>query len=67
MKPSGKVNHFHGDHRGGTLTNPTAGLYKQWIEGFSEIHRLLEAWGVELVNCSRETALTIPSKRLEDV
>lgn len=65
MKP-GKHHHFHGDHRGGTLTNPTDGLYRDWIKGFSEIHEALQAEGVELVNCSRETELTIPRMSLHD-
>ena len=60
MRPKSGANHFHGDHRGGSLTNPNAQLYRRWIAGFSELHRLLEAEGVELINCSRETALAIP-------
>lgn len=67
MKDKDGVNHFHGNHRGGTLTNPNKGLYKQWIACFEKMHELLAAEGVELVNCSRETALKIPRKRLEDV
>lgn len=65
MKP-GKAHHFHGDHRGGTLTNPTTGLYRDWIKGFSELHEALAGEGVELVNCSRNTALTIPRASLDD-
>lgn len=60
MQAKGGVNHFHGNHRGATLTNPSPRLYGQWIAGFAEGHRQLAAVGVGLVNCSRETALTIP-------
>lgn len=66
MQPKDGVNHFHGDHRGGTLTNPNNGLYRDWIKGFSELHEALAGEGVELVNCSRETALTIPRASLHD-
>jgi len=66
MKPSGKANHFHGNHSGGTLTNPNANLFKRWIGCFSEIHKLLADEGVKLINCSRETALTIPRMHLND-
>lgn len=67
MKARDGVNHFHGNHRGADLTNPSPRLYQKWIDGFALGHRLLTEVGVELVNCSRETALTIPRKRLEDV
>lgn len=60
MQDRGGEHHFHGNHRGGTLTNPGNRLYARWIKGFETIHRLLKEEGVELINCSRRTALTIP-------
>lgn len=60
MMDRGGEHHFHGNHRGATLTNPNARLYRRWIDGFEKMHRLLKEEGVELINCSRRTALTIP-------
>lgn len=65
MKPKDGVHHFHGNHQG--LGNPTSGLYDRWIKGFANIHKLLKAEGVELINCSRDSVLTIPRMSLEDV
>lgn len=65
MKPKDGVHHFHGNHQG--LGNPTPNLYDRWIRGFANIHKRLKAEGVELINCSRDTALTIPRANLEDV
>lgn len=64
MQPNGTAHHFHGNHRGAALTNPSSNLYPQWIDAFTHLHTLLAAEGVDLVNCSRETALTIPREAL---
>lgn len=63
-------NHWHPDHaaRGKhRLTNPSGGLYRQWAQNWTKIHKALEAEGVKLVNCSRDSALTIPRMDLESV
>jgi hypothetical protein len=70
MKAAGRGrNHFHPDHQRNTrhnLTNPTPSLYRRWIRAFSGLHGQLRAQGVELVNATRSTALTIPRVSLED-
>lgn len=63
-------NHWHPDHSGRgkhRLTNPSQGLYRQWRKNWTKIHAALESEGVKLVNCSRDTSLTIPHKPLEQV
>ena len=59
----GEFQHFHGDHGGG-LNNPTPSLFAEWIPRFNDLHRLLAAEGVELINYSRESALTVPRGEL---
>lgn len=54
--------HWHGDHR--KLANPMAGSYKIWREKFARLYQDLVAEGVDVVNYSRETALTIPRAQL---
>lgn len=69
MKPKHGVNHWHGDHdRRGEhrLTNPNSNVYRQWIKNFSKMHREAQEVGVDIINCSRETALTIPRMSLEE-
>lgn len=57
--------HFHGNHE--TINNPSNMLYQQWIKRFVRLYEELKKEGVELINCSRESALTIPRANLEDV
>ena len=53
--------HWHGDHPQGW---PNGGQYKTWAE---HIRRLaVEFPQVDIVNCSRETALSLPRMQLED-
>jgi hypothetical protein len=70
MRPKGNINHFHGNHDRRTvynLTNPNTNLYRTWIKNFARLHQELQQEGVSLINCSRESALTIPMKSLESV
>lgn len=62
---TGGRKHWHGDHpEGGGSGN--AGSVGKWPAQFLELVRHLA--GVEVINCSRETALTVfPRAQLEDV
>lgn len=65
MQRTGGKAHWHGDHVSG-LTN-AEGLSK-WATRFPALAQDLEREGVEVINCSQETALTcFPRARLEDV
>jgi hypothetical protein len=62
---NGKVHHF-GNHRGG-LPNGR-GSYGLWIRRFAPLVRDLTRVGVEVLNCSRTTALnTVKRAVLEEV
>jgi hypothetical protein len=65
MQMTGGKTHFFGDHR--RTSNPTEGLLKDWVPKFVPLYHDLKSEGVELVNCTRETALTIPRADLDDV
>jgi hypothetical protein len=52
MMPDGYNKHFHGDHVG--LCNPEKKDFQRWIEAFDRMDTL----GMEIINCSRRTALT---------
>lgn len=55
MQKSGGRSHWHGDHR--RLNNPTPDLLRRWVENFEALAGELQAEGVEVINCSRQTAL----------
>jgi hypothetical protein len=60
--------HWHGDHIRTSeypLGNPTPLLFKQWVKNFDNLHIALQNEGVDLVNCSKESALNIPYRSLE--
>lgn len=66
LGPGGR-RHCHPDHAG-TLKNPTDIEFVGWRQRWERIAQDAEAAGVEVINCSRETALTcFPRARLEDV
>lgn len=48
--------HHHGDHRG-KLHNSTVAAYEQWAKRFDALADDLLAAGVDVVNCTTETAL----------
>jgi hypothetical protein len=55
--------HWHGDHPKG-LGN--AGSMQKWAAGFAELAENMRKKGVEVINCSRATALTVfPRSDLE--
>lgn len=58
--------HWHGDHESG-LNNPQEHNLDQWRENFETTLPDLEKAGVEVINCSRRTALEcFPKMKLED-
>ncbi len=59
--------HWHGDHRSG-LGNPTSTAMMSWKRCFHGAANVLKSRGVEVLNASRDTALTaFPRVNLEDV
>lgn len=48
--------HCHGDHPQ-PLRNPPSSLFPVWVKRFSKLARGLEKAGVEVLNCTRESAL----------
>lgn len=62
--PKGKIHH-HEDHKG---RNPGQDNLARWATIFNKMIPDLKKAGVEVINCSRETAITaFPRARLEDV
>lgn len=55
MKHNGDKIHWHGSHGKG-LNNPRARSLMAWVIGFDILAR--EVRGAEIINCSRETAIT---------
>ena len=68
MKPATDgAKHWHSVHPTG-LNNPDEHTFARWIPALGAIATDLEAAGVEVINCSLDTALTcFPRARLEDV
>lgn len=64
MQYSGGQSHWHGDHK--KTSNPPPNLLKKWIDKYVPLYEDLKAEGVDLVNCTRDTALTIPRMKLEE-
>jgi hypothetical protein len=65
MQQTGGRVHWHGRHAGG-LHNGTH--YSRWLPRFAPLALDLAAAGVEVVNCTRETALrAFPRAELRDV
>lgn len=65
MQFTGGKSHWHGDHQ--KTSNPTPDMMRLWVERFVPLWRDLDQIGIPLINCTRETALTIPKMTLEDV
>ena len=55
MQHTGGRRHWHGDHPAG-LTNAEG--INQWVKHFTPLARDLDYFGVEVINCTTETALT---------
>lgn len=65
MQYTGGKSHWHGDHK--KTSNPTQDMLAKWAERFNPLHADLATWGVPLINCTRETALTIPRRDIDEV
>ena len=64
--PDGQKHH-HGDHPKG-MTNPDKGNYGRWIDAFGTMEPDLNRAGVEVINCTLDSALTcFPMAKLEEV
>lgn len=63
MKMTGGRYHWHRDH-----PHPTPNIYGGWRHAFATLAGPLRAAGIEVINCTRETALTcFPTAPLESV
>jgi hypothetical protein len=63
----GGSGHWHGYH-GGNLRNPDETQFRRWRGAFQDAVTDIEHAGVEVINCTRDTALTcFPRANLEDV
>lgn len=63
----GEAIHWHGSHEP-PLLNPQPHHFDDWRERFAGTVPDLAEMGIEVLNCSRNTALTcFPRSRLEDV
>lgn len=51
---TGGQNHWHGDHPAGFANG---GNYKEWGRQMAILNTFLQSVGVEVINCTRETAL----------
>jgi len=68
MQARDGANHWHADHRGHAMTNPTRRLFNMWIPYFDAMHAGLQERGVQLVNASRETAIrAVPRISLDTI
>jgi hypothetical protein len=62
---SGGRTHWHGDHPRGM---GNGGQYPNWVRAMDALARDLERAGVEVVNCTRKTAIRcFPQKRIEEL
>jgi len=66
MQQTNGKNHWHGDHVG--MNNPGPDNFKRWIGAYDSLAVLVRGLGIDVMNATRETALTCFKKvALEDV
>ena len=59
--------HWHPDHRFKGASNPSQGTFGGWLRDFRVLAEKIKEAGVEVTNCTRETALkSFPQTPLED-
>ncbi len=64
--PEGQVHHHPAHPKG--MNNPTPGNYARWLQCYETLGPDLDRAGVDVINCSLDTALTcFPRARLEEV
>jgi len=65
MQRTGGLEHWHGKHEGNL---PNGRGFASWMQQMTPLARDLEAMGVEVINCSRATAMRcFPRATLEEV
>lgn len=64
MQATGDSHHWHGSH--GRVGDPDSGLYAKWRQNMNNLHHALSEHGVELINCTRQTALELPRGDLHE-
>ncbi|WP_422028475.1 hypothetical protein [Pyruvatibacter mobilis] len=68
MQATGGRTHWHGNHTAPRLNNPDHDAFRQWRSRLAAAAPVLARLGCEVINCSRDTALTcFPRARLEDM
>ncbi len=66
MQRTGGRTHFHGDHEG--MSNPDDAIFREWVKNFEVMAKDFQEVGVEVLNASRETALTcFPRISISDI
>lgn len=65
MKYQGDKSHWHGDHK--NTSNPSPDMLNKWALTFVPMWEDLQKLGIPLVNCTRDTAMTIPQADLDEV
>lgn len=67
MQRTGGRAHWFGDHPA-NLRNPDTAMARNWVREFDAVPADAARAGCEIINCSRETALTVfPRMPIEDV
>lgn len=57
--------HFHGKHT--KSQNPDSGLLSKWVKNFQKLDEDLTNEGIELINLTRETALTCKRANIDEL
>ncbi|MBZ9759480.1 hypothetical protein LB553_01075 [Mesorhizobium sp. CA8] len=66
MSLSGGV-HWYGPNKWPNANNPNDSNFKRWIDAFEGSAALLKSMGVEIINCSMNSAIQcFPKRSLED-
>lgn len=65
MQMTDGMTHWHGDHRNGN--NPSPDMLAKWARRFIPMWSDLRDLGIPLINCTRQTAMTIPRMDLDEV
>lgn len=65
MQMTDGMTHWHGDHI--NQNNPTPDMLSKWARGFVPMWSDLRDLGIPLINCTRQTAMTIPRMDLDEV
>jgi hypothetical protein len=64
MQMTDGMTHWHGDHR--NSNNPSPDMLSKWARRFIPMWSDLRDLGIPLINCTRQTAMTIPRMDLDE-